>query len=94
MRRRRGDATTARWWLDHIGVNEIAKQTFQKTVDPALLPDGLDAVVDEMAGQREDAFLGAKSIGTLERSRIREAMKAKEAEALREEFDKGDDAEE
>lgn len=90
---KRGDAATARWWMDSIGINEIARRLFQETVDPVLPPEGMDAVIDEISTRRVDAFLTAKGTRPLERLRIRETLIAKEAEALREEHGE-DDAEE
>lgn len=82
---KRGDSRAAMWWLDSIGIDEHAKRTFEQTVNPEIYPEGLGAVIDEMAAQRVDEFLTAKGIGALERLRVREAMTAKEAEALRKE---------
>jgi hypothetical protein len=82
---KRGDAATARWWLDSIGIDEAAKKIFEQAVNPTLYPENTEGILDEMAAGRVDAFLTAKGIGPLERLRLREAMTAKEAEALREE---------
>jgi len=90
---KRGDAATARWWLDSIGLDAVAKATFDKAANPTLHPEEIDAVIDDLAAQRVDAFLTVKGVGALERLRLREALTAKEAVALREEFDKNDDAE-
>jgi hypothetical protein len=90
---KRGDAATARWWLERAGIDEVAQRLFQQTVDPVILPEDVNAIYDEMAAVRVDAYLTAKGIGALERLRLREAMTAKEAEALREEPGE-DDAEE
>jgi hypothetical protein len=86
---RRGDSTTARWWMDNIGINEIARRLFQETVDPVLPPEGMDAVIDEISARRVDEFLSSKNISPLERLRVREKLIAQEAAALREEC--GDD---
>ena len=86
---KRGDAATARWWMDNIGINVIAKQIFQRTVDPDILPEELGAVLDSMAGERVDDFLRGKD--PIQRLRFREAMKKKELESLKSEYRMGDD---
>ena len=86
---KRGDAATARWWMDNIGINEIAKQIFQKTVDPDILPEEPEAVLDSMAGERVDGFLRGKD--PIQRLRYRDAMKTKELESLKSEYGAGDD---
>lgn len=86
---KRGDAATARWWMDNIGINEIAKQIFQTTVDPDILPEELGAILDSMAGERVNEFL--KNKDPIQRLRFRDAMKAKELESLKSEYGTGDD---
>lgn len=90
---KRGDAATARWWMDSIGINEIARRLFQETVDPVLPPEGMDAVIDEISARRVDAFLTLKGTRPLERLRLRETMITKEAAAMREEHGEDDDEE-
>jgi hypothetical protein len=87
---KRGDAATARWWLERAGIDEVAQRLFQQTVDPVLLPEGLDAVLMDMAAQRVDSFLAEKGIGALERLRLRQALVAQEAEAMRKEHGESD----
>lgn len=89
---KRGDSRAAMWWLTSIGIDEHAKKIFEQTVNPEIYPEGLGAVIDELAAQRVDEFLVAKGVLPLERLRIREAMTAKELEALNDEYDKGNDA--
>jgi hypothetical protein len=80
---KRGDAATARWWLDSIGLDEAAKKIFEQSVNPTLYPEDTEGILDEMAAGRVDEFLTAKGIGALERLRLREAMTAREAECLK-----------
>lgn len=82
---KRGDAATARWWLDSIGMDEAAKRLFEQTVNPTPYPEDTEGILGEMAAGRVDAFLTAKGIPAIERLRVREAMTVKEVEALRQE---------
>jgi hypothetical protein len=82
---KRGDAATARWWLDSIGIDEHAKKIFEQTVNPEIHPEGLAEVIDEMAAQRVDEFLTAKGIPAIEKLRVKEAMTARESEVLKKE---------
>jgi len=89
----RGDALTARWWLERVGIDEYAKAAFRQTVAPVILPEDVGAVCGELAAQRVDAYLTARGIGPLERLRVRDSMVREEAAALRDEQGE-DDAEE
>jgi hypothetical protein len=75
----------ARWFLEKVEIGNFASKIFAAEVDPEILPEDTGAVIDELAAQRVDAFLTAKGIGALERLRLRGALTAKEAAALREE---------
>ena len=86
---KRGDATTARWWLDNIGINEISRRLFLQTVDPVILPEDMGAILDSMAGEKADDFLRGKD--PIQRLRFRDAMKTKELESLKSEYGAGDD---
>ena len=83
----RGDVATAKWLLERLGIDAFAGQTFQRAVDPVILPEDMGDVIDDMAAKRVDEYLTAKGVGPLERLRRREALTAKEAEALRAEND-------
>jgi len=88
----RGDLATSRWLLEKVGIENFAKLIFEQTVSPVLAPEDTGAVIDVMAGENVDAFLTEKGVSPLERLRLREALTAKEAEALRREFGAGADS--
>jgi hypothetical protein len=57
-----------------------------------ILPEDMGAILDTMAGERLDDFLRGKD--PIQRLRLREALKAKELEALRADYGTAGDAEE
>ena len=90
----RGDIATSKWLLEKVGIENFARQIFEQAVNPTLAPEDLATIIDTIAEENVDAFLTAKGVSPLERLRLREALTAKEEEALREECGAGDDAEE
>lgn len=88
----RGDIATSKWLLEKVGIENFARQIFEQSVNPVLRPEDIATIIDELALMRVNEFLTAKGVSPLERLRLREALTAKEAEALRREF--GKDSEE
>lgn len=79
----RGDVSTAKWLLEKVGIENFARQIFEQSVNPTLHPGDVDGVIVSMAGENVDAFFESKSIGPLERLRLREALVRKESAALK-----------
>lgn len=62
----RGDVSAAKWLLERLGIDAFARQTFQQSVDPVILPEDTSTIIDEMAAKRVDEFLTSKGVGALE----------------------------
>ena len=91
---RRGDTPTARWLLERIDIGTFAKKMFEREANPALFPEELEAILDEMADYRVDEFFRRKGIGPTERLCLQPTLKAKELESLKGEYRMGNDAKE